>query len=194
MGFAPKFDLLPEEKREEIYQAALDMGAWETSKRYAQETGMNQNYLFKKLAKYLKKEALVTIEEPKTDSGEGQVEGAEKKLSREEKRFLEGLRSGKIGLEEASKRVSAMVFEKIIKNPGDVKFIDFFRTELLKIKQTEVTDRNNWAMEMINRLFAGKLPPRFCPKCGNDLIPALDEVPKIEGQVVNESLRASENI
>lgn len=91
-------------------------------------------------------------------------------LSEEEIDLLLRFKEGKVTLDEASRIVATKVFEKILKNPEDVKFIDFFRAELLKIKQQEVTDRNSWAMELVNRMFAGELPPRNCTKCGHPFI------------------------
>lgn len=91
-------------------------------------------------------------------------------LTSEQIDFLQRLKEGKVGLEEGSRIVAAMVFEKILKNPDDIRFIDFFRTELLKIKQQETTDRNHWATELMNRMFSGHLPPKNCIKCGNPFI------------------------
>ncbi len=94
----------------------------------------------------------------------------ERILTKEQIDFLDRISEGKVGLEEGSRIVATMVFEKMLNNPDKIKFADFYNTELLKIKQTEVRDRNYWAMEMINKWFKGRIPPRYCPKCGQDVL------------------------
>lgn len=82
--------------------------------------------------------------------------------------LLQRLKQGTVSLDEVSRVVASKVFERILRNPDDLRFIDFFRTELLKLKQREVDDRNNWAMEFVNRMFMGKLPMN-CEGCGKPL-------------------------
>lgn len=109
-----------------------------------------------------------------------------KELTSEEVNFLNRLEEGRVTLEEASRIVATKVFEKILKNPDDVRFIDFFRSELLKIKQQETNYKENYAMEMINRLFAGNLPPRECPNCGAKLFNVtLPKPPSLNGEIID---------
>lgn len=89
-----------------------------------------------------------------------------KDLSPQEVSFLRRLQSGEVDLEEASREVAVRVFENILRNPHDVRFIDFFRAEELRIRQKENQIKNQWSKEIIARLFANKLPPPYCPHCG----------------------------
>jgi hypothetical protein len=91
-----------------------------------------------------------------------------KELSTEEIKLLERIKKGEMQLDEISKIVASKVFEKMLKNPNDWHYLDFFRTELLKMKQEENQMKENWAKELVNRMFMGKLPPQYCPKCGYD--------------------------
>lgn len=94
-----------------------------------------------------------------------------KELTLEEKDLLARLSKGEVSFEEVSRVVAVKVFEKMLKNPDDFQYIDFFRTELLKIKQEETSIKETWAKELIGRTFAGKLPLRDCPNCGHSLLP-----------------------
>lgn len=91
-----------------------------------------------------------------------------KELTEAEKILLDRLSRGEATLEETSRVVAVKVFEKMLKNPDDFKFIDFFRAELLRLKQEETEIKESWGKEIIARLFAGKLPPPICPDCGYD--------------------------
>lgn len=93
-----------------------------------------------------------------------------KELTQEEKDLLKRFEKGEVALDEISKIVAVKVFEKMLKNPDDFRFIDFFRTELLKIKQEETQIKDQWAKELIGRFFAGKLPPPKCPDCGHNFM------------------------
>lgn len=174
------FDNLGSDTQAEIIMLAKEIGAFKAAAKYAPTIGMDRVGLGRKLTKILEDEI------PQDDKP---LAGEKKStLTKEEKIFLKNLQKGNVTLEEASKFVAYHVFKKMLENPGDVKFVDFFRTELLKIKQTEVQDRNNWAQEMINRMFAGKLPPRFCPHCGKPVI--VEDKPKsIEGEILGEPVR-----
>jgi hypothetical protein len=187
IDIAPKFNLLPTPLQEEIYTMAREKGAWATSLFYASKISMNQVYLSLKLKKYLKNLEGESL--PTTTSSSKPIpkpwEKPVKKLTKAEEAFLDGIKKGSIPLEEASKVIASMVFEKMLRNPEDIRFIDFFRTELLKLKQQESQDRNNLALEMINRMFSGNLPPKICPKCGYELY---QETKMIEGEVVDEPL------
>lgn len=109
------------------------------------------------------------------------------KLTQEELKLLDRFKKGEVSLEEASRVVAVKVFEKMLRNPEDVRFVDFFRSELLKIKHQEVEDRNVHAMEVINRLFAGQLPPRHCPSCGYDVFKMASEPSPQNGIILADS-------
>ncbi|OGH18809.1 MAG: hypothetical protein A3F31_04510 [Candidatus Levybacteria bacterium RIFCSPHIGHO2_12_FULL_38_12] len=94
-----------------------------------------------------------------------------KELTADEKELLNRMSKGEASFEEVSRVVAVKVFEKMLKNPDDFRYIDFFRTELLKIKQEETQVKETWAKEIIARVFSGKLPLRDCPKCGHSLLP-----------------------
>lgn len=93
-----------------------------------------------------------------------------KDLTADEKELLKRLAKGEVSFEEVSRIVAVKVFEKMLKNPNDFRYIDFFRTELLKIKQEEAQIKDVWAKELIGRFFAGKLPPQNCSNCGEKII------------------------
>lgn len=89
-------------------------------------------------------------------------------LTEKELELLERFRLGKVETDEMSRLVAVKVFEKILRNPDDIKFIDFFRMEMLKIKRKEQEDRSRNQQELINRFFSGKLPAN-CSDCGSQL-------------------------
>lgn len=93
-----------------------------------------------------------------------------KDLTLEEKQLLERLEKGEVSTDEVSRVVAVKVFEKMLKNPDDFRFIDFFRTELLKIKQQETQTKEKWGNELLARMFSGKLPEPNCPNCGTRFI------------------------
>lgn len=101
-----------------------------------------------------------------------------RELTQAEQELLKRFERGDVDLEEASRVVASRVFEKILRNPDQLKYIDFFRTELLKIKEQESTNRNNWATELMNRMFSGHLPPRNCPKCGYEIVKLSENIPQ----------------
>lgn len=103
----------------------------------------------------------------------------ERELTPEEQELLGRFEKGEVTLNEISRIVASKVFEKMLRNPDDFRFIDFFRAELLRMKQEETEVKESWAKEAITRLFAGKLPPRYCPECGHDNAP--DSPQKISG-------------
>lgn len=88
------------------------------------------------------------------------------KLSADDIEFLDRLQRGEVSLDEASRVVAVKVFKRMLENPNDVRFIDFFRAELLRLKQEENKVKEVWGKEIIARFFAGKLPPKYCPHCG----------------------------
>lgn len=154
-----KWDLLEEETKAEILQYARDNGPWEAAARYKDEVGMGLQGLYLRLKK--------TVNFNRRGPSPSTPDDAE--LGEEEKVFLQRIKDGTVGLEEASRKVAGMVFEKMLRNPNDVKFDAFFKTKLLELKQSEQADKNNQAMMMINMMFNGRLPPKSCPRCGHVL-------------------------
>lgn len=94
-----------------------------------------------------------------------------KELKADEKDLLARLSKGEVSFEEVSRIVAVKVFEKMLRNPDKFQYLDFFRTELLKIKQEESQIKDTWAKQIIVRFFSGHLPLRNCPKCGHSLLP-----------------------
>lgn len=88
-----------------------------------------------------------------------------KKLTNEEKKLLDRFEKGEVSLDEMSRIVATRAFEKILKNPKDIRFIDFFRTELLRQKEEAMHGKSILVNDLISRAFHGELPPRYCPTC-----------------------------
>ncbi len=178
-----QFDEIEDGKKGEILLHAEQYGDWQTAVRYGREVGMSSRQLFGFLQRQNK------VKEPKAEKvGKIGGEGPGRELGEEEQVFLQRVRDGDVGLDEASRKVAALVFEKMLKNPDDVRFGDFFKVEFLKIKQTEVQDKKNAATDMIHAMFGGKLPPKICPQCGFHLYqPTVVAKPieAIEGEVVD---------
>lgn len=173
------FEGLSEEKRNEILNHAAQHDDWQASVRYAREIGLTPKQLDASMKKYRE------MQGGKGGKGKG------RELSEEELLFLDRFKSGDVGLDEASRTVATLVFKKMLENPDDVKFGDFFKVEFLKIKQTEVQDKKNAATDMIHAMFGGKLPPKICPKCGYHLVAEPIAIPvshidAIEGEVVDD--------
>lgn len=80
--------------------------------------------------------------------------------------FLNRLKNGDATTSEINRMVAVKVFEKILRYPDDLRFVDFFRSELLALKKQELESKNSWAEELVGRTFAGMLPPPNCPSCG----------------------------
>lgn len=93
----------------------------------------------------------------------------QKELTLEEKDLLNRFEKGDVSLDEISRVIARRVFERMLHNPDDFRFIDFFRAELLRMKKEESEIKDAWAREIINRMFSGHLPPReiTCEKCGH---------------------------
>lgn len=185
--FTPKFDLLPIQLQEKIFLSAKENGAYSTAKAFFEEAGMSEQGLYARLKLLLKERGIDTGGEKEKEVKTEVVNGKKEiKLSASEKKFLKGLESGSVTLEDASRIVASKVFEKMLRNPDDFRFIDFFRTELLKSKNAENQERKEWREQIVNRMFSGNLPPRICPNCGTELI-KLNEVKVItEGEVIVE--------
>lgn len=151
------------------------------AKKYAPMINMSESGLYRRL----KTELGVKTKPIKTEKGSKKSEPQE--LTEEDEKFLKRVESGQVSLDEASRFVAVRVFRKMMEHPDDVRFGNFFQAELLKIKQTEVAERNNRQKELINRMFGGTLPPTQCPNCGHllygspEAITGASEI--IEGEV-----------
>ena len=188
--FQPKFTVLPQETKDEIFESVRLKGIYKTANEYAPKVGMHPMALYKALKK--------AVDNPEYAESGGSEEGnlgyknptppTEKKLSKEEKEFLDKLEKGETSIADVSRLVARRVFERMLKNPDDFKFIDFFRAELIRVKEEENNTKKKIAEDVITRLFAGKLPPRHCPSCGYDLMPELDSKELVEGEIVDEHL------
>ena len=106
------------------------------------------------------------------------------KLSKQEKEFLRRLETGEASLAETSKFVAVRVFTQMLKNPDQFKFFTYFQTKFLELKQEETQLKDQRMSELVSRLFAGKLPPQSCPKCGAHLY---GKTTVIEATTVDES-------
>lgn len=172
MPFQPKFKLLPVELQNEIIAFGEKHGRRAAAAEYEKKSGMT----FSSLHQWLQKnqgvaaEAQVGFSNPSYNSGgRGGKVKLKVKMSKEEADFVTRLEKGEASLEEGSKILAAKVFRKIFEHPDDVKFIDLFRTELLKIKKDENKTKEQFNQELLMRLFAGKMPSSVCPNCGHSL-------------------------
>ena len=182
----PLFSKLDKGLQDEILLHARIKGAGYAAKVYAEKAGMKEKSLYVLLARRLKTEKPIPEpEKPVAEKIDGRrkAKEPERELTAEEEALLEKLEKGEVGLTEMSRLVAKQVFTKMLRNPNDFKFIDFFRTELLRQKDEENKIKDKWAGELINRMFAGKLPPRICPHCGTDLVP---DSPLLTGTVIEE--------
>lgn len=173
--FAEK--VIEHKKWEEILESAKQLGLWGASKKHYAEVGMDLRGLYSKLKKFREREGW----------GEGAAGGGELqkavskaqarkeayegiKLTVKEKQLISDIAEGKVDLETASRVIASKAFEKLLKFPDSASFTSFIQAELLKLKRQELNDKNTWAMELINRMFNGELPPRVCPVCGEVLV------------------------
>ena len=183
----PIYVTLPLALREEIESSVKTLGLYGTATKYAPKAGMSFWGLYNNLKTKINKGGLETREGIKSPFvHKGKAVKKPQKLSEEEKLFLEDLRSGKKDISEISKLVAVKVFEKMLKYPDDFKFYDFYQAQLLQLKQEEAKSKNTIAMELINRLFAGKLPPTHCPNCGYEIIKLETVAALEEGEVVKD--------
>ena len=186
--FAPKFELLPELLRNEMIARAKEVGAYKASLEYAKKAGMHQQSLYERLKKLVKKEtwgAEFGLNSGMEKTVNTKTHSTERNLSKEEKEFLKKLGTGEVTYEETSRLVAVRVFEKMLKNPDKWQYLDFFRSELIKVKREEAQIKDAWAKEIIGRMFSGKLPPKICPECGHDFM----EKKVVEGEVVGDGQR-----
>lgn len=180
----PIYNTLPIELREEIEASVAEIGLYATGKKYFERAGMTFWGLYNNLKKKTEAGKIGVKAKPAPPLGRGKPARKAQKLTDEENLFLEDLRSGKKDISEIGRVVAVKVFEKMLKFPDDFKFYDFYQTQLLQLKQEEAKSKNTLAMELINRLFAGKLPPTHCPNCGHEII-KLETIQAIEeGEIV----------
>lgn len=180
----PKFNLLPKETQLKILTDAGKNGIGVTAKQYHQSVDMTERSLYNAIQKRIapKQKTEKTVH---NGGGKSSQKGnGERKLTQKEKSLVKRIRSGEITLDEAAQIVAATAFENLLRNPGDIRMIDFFRTELLKLKKEENQIKDTWGKEIIARFFAGKLPPKYCPHCGK---PTVDTV-VLEGEVAHDRL------
>lgn len=181
----PIFITLPIALREEIEKSVPEIGIAATAKKYHVQAKMKYWGLYNHL-KHKVDKGIIQVTPAGNEKIPRRVVAGRKpqKLSEEEKIFLEDLKSGKKDISEISKLVAVKVFEKMLKFPDDFKFYDFYQAQILQLKQEEAKSKNTLAMELINRLFNGSLPPTHCPACGHEII-KLETIHAIEeGEVV----------
>lgn len=193
-------------KWEEILNYAKEFGEFKAANKYTKEVNLSRDYLYKKIQKTIRKmdlgsqdvgededsengagkkgrrltpEEILANAKAKAQSRKYAYEGIE--LTKKEKRLIKDIAEGKVDLETASRVIASKAFEKLLKYPDSASFTSFIQSELLKLKRQELTDKNTYAMELVNRLFAGELPPRICPNCGHELV----KLPVINGQIID---------
>jgi hypothetical protein len=170
----PIWRTLPEALRLEILNHSKDKGAYETATIYFKKTGMTKMGLYRRLLKMGREDL-----SPRTSQARRAV-----KLTKNEREFLEELREGTKGIEDIARIVAVKVFEKMLKYPDDFKFYDFYQSQILKLKKEEQANKKTVMETLINQMFAGKLPPTHCPKCGTEII-HVSEVHEIEeGEII----------
>lgn len=106
------------------------------------------------------------LEQSIASHGKHMSQTSSHELTDEEISFVNRLKNGDATSLEINRMVAAKVFEKILRYPDDLRFVDFFRSELLALKKQEMEGKKSWAEEVVGRTFAGMLPPPNCPSCG----------------------------
>lgn len=171
MAAQPKFKALPVALQNEIIAFGEKFGRKVAAAEYHSKANMTMSSLHQ----WLQKNQGQPSDEQAGNEGSSYSGGGrgkvklKVKMSKEEKDFVERLEKGEASLEEGSKILAAKVFRKIFEHPDDVKFIDLFRTELLKLKKDENKNKEQFNQELLMRLFAGKVPASTCPNCGHSL-------------------------
>lgn len=197
--FQPKLDLVDITLRKQIFKEALELGARKTSTKYYEQVGMSFIGLYTRLKKYVisqkgEMKAITQGTGRPYQFGKQKEEKKEKKLSTEEIELLDRLGKGTVGIEEMSNLIAVRVFEKMLKYPDDFRFLDFFRAQLLKLKEQESKNKEKWGNELLSKMFAGKLPPPVCPTCGHNFM----ETEIVKGEIIDldndEPLRITESV
>lgn len=184
---------------QKIMEVAREKGAYFSSKQYFEKTEHTRIGLYNKVRETLKKENPPPTQEELAEnkiisSAKSRALGRklayeEVKLTPKEKQLIKDIADGKVDMEAASRVIASKAFEKLLKFPDSASFTNFIQSEMLKLKKQELSDRNTWAMELVNRMFNGELPPRLCPNCGHEII----KLPKVlESEVLDnvESISA----
>lgn len=177
--FANKLDSIDLQLRKEIFDYAVETSPGEAADKYHEQIGMSRIGLYVRLKKYTNDKGIV----PKPKGKKAEKPQEELTLSKSDKQLLARFEKGEVPLEEMSRRVAAIAFEAMLRNPGGVKYQDFIKTELLKLKQQEQKLSEKWGNQLLARMFAGKLPPSSCPKCGYSFMETVAQ----EGEIVHES-------
>jgi len=196
MPFAKKY--IPDDIWEKVVEYSKAEGNYPAAVKYADELKLNTYYLYTKLKKLgekgsgdvgdemggeksgKKKNSFSEIAKQKAVARKEAYEGIT--LTPKEKKLILDISEGKVDLESASRVIASKAFEKLLKYPDSASFTSFIQSELLKLKRQELTDKNTWAMELVNRMFNGELPPRVCPGCGLTLV----KLPVLEGNIIIE--------
>lgn len=178
-GYFPEsiYNKLPQEQKEKIEAFAKKYNIYKASQKFCKEAGMAENSLYRTLRKRLD-------HTPVHASKQGYNFKRATKLTDEEKEFLKDLREGTKGVEDIARLVAVKVFEKMLKYPDDFKFYDFYQAQMLKLKKEEQANKNTLAMELINRMFGGQLPPTHCPNCGTEVIKISQATELQEGEII----------
>ena len=182
----PIFPFLSEETKNKIYDSVKEIGAYATAQKFHKEVGMSFWGLYNNLKKKITKGEIASQKGIRIPPQNVRPVRKPQKLSESEKEFLEDLRTGKKDISEISRLVAVKVFEKMLKYPDDFKFYDFYQSQLLKLKQEEAKSKNTLAMELINRLFNGRLPPTHCPNCNTEIIKIETVLAVEEGEVLKD--------
>lgn len=185
MGFPqPIWDLVPFDKQQEIIQSAKTIGALKAATMYCDQVGMKEVSLYQKLksigANNRPVKPYLESSKPGRKPKEKPLSFKTRDLTGGERRLLRRFENGEVTLDEVSRKIATLAFKNILENPASVKYADFLKTELLKIKQEEGKFKEAWGKELLQRVFSGKLPPHQCPKCGHSLM----EKSSIEGEII----------
>jgi len=165
-----KIMLLPVHERENIFQYAKVNGAWKAAEAHHEELKVAKQTLYVWLCNNIPESRPEGWQSPNKKKREKSDKPKERRLTTNEKEFLERLKNGEATIEETGRIVAVRVFENMLKNPDQFKYLDFYRSEFLKIKKDETAIKETWAKEVIAKMFAGKLPPSKCPHCGRSLM------------------------
>lgn len=179
----PIWDLVPFDKQQEIIQSGKTIGAKKAAEMYCDQVGMTESSLYQKLKKLGANTGTVKPylpSKPGRKPKEKELSFKTRDLTPGERKLLKRFENGEVTLDEVSRKIATLAFKNILENPASVKYADFLKTELLKIKQEEGKFKEAWGKELLQRVFSGKLPPHTCPKCGHSLM----EKTSIEGEII----------